>query len=546
MLNRSLAAVFALGVAAATVAQQPTPPTPPKPPSPLAPTGAPGGVNPFMPTSQFAPPKRAEKPPPPFAYRSKLPTNPVATFAGRPDAGDPAKLVGGWRITDGDLLDHLLRSSFSTVGTTLTLAKVIEAELSAAKLTVTDAEVANEVAVLLNKMSPGKTLQDVVKSGAMSRVEIERQGWLTAAVDKLYQADLKATGAPAPAADPGPGGGIMKQLYMRRLMEKYEIKKRGEEPAPKPGLVAEVKRRDGGTTIDVFADEGLEFMLGLVRPASLVDALGEMVDGRLATEAAAAAGKTVTEDEVWAWTAAMTAKYPPPFDWATICRIKGTTTEGEGERWRRIQCWKRATGSEPTAEQLAAFLKGNMDYFSGQLKNVSHILIKTRDDVTGVERSAEVVAAAQKTAETILSKAGEGVDFGYLAKTYSEDHTTAAGGGVLPQPVKKFSGGLDPAFQKAAYALALNDVAIAKSSFGWHVIKCDKITPGRDGIDFQSAMYQEHIRDEYETQAMKAWLEGLKAAGKIEKAPLETLWKLKEIKFSAAAAAPVAAPAEKK
>lgn len=546
MLNRALAAVFAVGIAAATVAQQPTPPTPVKPPSPLAPSGSGApGANPFMPTSNFTPPKRAEKPPPPFGYRTPLPANPVATFGGRPDSKEPTKLVGGWRITDGDLLDHLLRSSFSTVGTTLTLAKVIEAELAGAKLSVTDAEVANEVAALLNKMSPGKTLDDVVKSGAMSRAEIERQGWLTSAVDKLYQADIKATGAPAPAADPGQGGGIMKQLYMRRLMEKYEVKKRGEDPAPKAGLVAEVRRREGGETIDVFADDGLEFMLGLVRPASLVDALGELVDGRIATEAAAAAGKTVTDEEVWNWTAAMTAKYPPPFDWATICRIKGTTTEGEGERWRRIQCWKRATGSEPTAEQLAAFLKENMDYFSGQLKNVSHILIKTRDDVTGVEKSPEVVAAAQKTAETILAKAGEGVDFGYLAKTYSEDHTTAAGGGVLPQPVKKFSGGLDPAFQKTAYALALNDVAIAKSSFGWHVIKCDKITPGRDGIDFQSAMYQEHIRDEYETQAMKAWLEGLKASMKVEKAPLGTLWKLKEIKFSKAAAAP-AAPAESK
>jgi peptidyl-prolyl cis-trans isomerase SurA len=489
-----------------------------------------------MPSGNATAPKRAEKPPPPFVYRAKLPTGPVATFAGDPDPKDATKTVGAWTITEADLLDHLLRSTFSTVGTTLTLAKVIESELAAAKLAVTDAEVADEVAALLNKMSPGKKLEDVVKSGAMNRGEIERQAWLTAAVDKLYKAELKATGTAAPAADAGPGGGIMKQLYMRRLLEKYEIKKRGEEPGPKPGLVAEVKRRDGGDVLEVRAEEGLDFMLGLVRPASLVEALAEMVDGRLATEAAAAANKTVSEEEVWAWAATMTVKYPPPFDWATICRIKGTTTEGEAERWRRIQCWKRATGKEATAEELAAFLKDNMDYFSGQLKNVSHILIKTRDDVTGVEKSEAETTAAKKTAESILEKASEGVDFGYLARTYSEDHTTAQNGGELPQPVKKYGGGLDPEFQKTAYGLELNGLALVRSSFGWHVIRCTKVTPGREGIDFKSDMYQEHIRDEYETQQMKAWLEGLRNRSKVEKAPLEKLWKLKELKFSTAAA----------
>jgi hypothetical protein len=520
MSIRSLAAFAVVGALTVASAQQPqNPPKPPTPPNPFAPAGG----NPLMPQGNFAPPKRATDPPAPFVYRAPLPTAPAAKTA-------------KWTITQGDLLDYVLRQQYATVAMALTLGKVLEIELADKKLQVTAEEIQNEVAAMVAKMSPGKSIEDVVKGGAMSRAEVERQGFMQAAIDKLYKKEMSDAGAPAPQGDASTAG-IMRQLYMRRLLEKYEVRKRGEDPAPQAGLFADVRKRDGGAVVPILAEEGLDYMVGLLRPAALVDLVNDMADGRLATEAAAAAGKSVTDAEVWAWTNAQNAKYTPPFDWATICRIKGTSPEQESERWRRIQCWKRATGVEPTDADLQKFLAENMDFFSGQHKNVSHLLVKTRDDVTGVEFDAEKAAAAKKSAETLLKKAQEGVDFAYLCKTYSEDTGTATNGGALPQPVKKLGGALDPEFQRAAYALNVNEFGLAKSAYGWHVVRCDKVTPGRDGIDFKAPMYADHIRDEYETLMMKKWLDGLKTAAKIEKATLEQLWKLKEIKFVAAAAA---------
>jgi hypothetical protein len=478
-----------------------------------------GGLIPTPP----APSTRPAPPAAPFVYRTKLPQTPVATIDGAP-------------VTQAELLDFALNTNFSTVAQTITMGKVLELELKSSGLEITDKEVANEVAAIINRMSPGKTPEDVAKSGAMSLKELNRQGWLQRAMDVLFKRDQTAAGAPvtpeAVSAGNNPTDNIMKTLFVRRLMEKYEIRMRGKDPAPEPGLIAEIKPKGEGPTVAVTAEEGLDFLMGLVRPAALVDAVNDLVDARLATEACKKAGKSVAPEEVEAWAATMTAKYPPPFDWATISRIKGTSVEGERERWRKIQCWKRATGIEPTEADLKAFLAENTDYFSGQIKNVSHILIKTRDDITGFDKSEEEKAAAKKTVETLNKKAQQGVDFAFLAKTYSEDTATATNGGALPQPVKKFGGAIDPAFQKAAYALQPDETTVVKSTFGWHVIKCDKVTPGRDGIDFAQPMYQEFIRDEYETARMKSWLEGLRTSMKVEKAPVENLWKLKEMRFT--------------
>jgi hypothetical protein len=479
--------------------------------------------NPLIPQSPQAPPARAKEAPPPFAFKG-LPTTKVAT-------------VDGKELTQADLLRHILTTSYSTVGNALVMGRMVDAELEHSGVAIEDEEIDREVSSLLNRMSPGKTIEDVEKSGAMSREEIRRQAKLQVAIDKLYTKEMAAAGAPAATSEPNGAANIMKQLYMRRVMERFIVKRRGENPAPKPGLIAEITRKDesgnpAGPTIEVRPEEGLGFMMGLVKPASLADALNETIDSHLATAAAEKAGVDVSDDEVWTWAGEMAAKYPPPFDWAMLCRVKGSTIEGECERWRRIQCWKRATKTEPTKEEIDAFLKANMDYFTGRIVNVAHILVKTRDDVTGFEVDADKREAAKKKAEEIYRKAQEGVSFEALAKSYSEDHMTADKGGELPQPVKKWGGGLDVDFQNAAYALKeVGEMALVKSSFGWHVVKCVKVTPGREGVDFTQPAFAENIQDEYETSRMKAWLGKLRDEAKIEKVGVEDLWKMKKLRF---------------
>ncbi|BDS30821.1 peptidylprolyl isomerase [Aeromonas caviae] len=101
-------------------------------------------------------------------------------------------------------------------------------------------------------------------------------------------------------------------------------------------------------------------------------------------------------------------------------------------------------------------------------RQVAHILIPFGKD----EKAAE-----QKT-EAVLAKAKAGDDFAALAKADSSDTFSAKKGGELDWFEK---GVMDPAFEKAAFALAkAGDLsAVVKSPFGFHIIKLLGVEPAK-------------------------------------------------------------------
>ncbi len=480
------------------------------------PAQAPIGVKQEAPKPVESQPTTRPGPLPPIAYAHPLPTTQLATIDGKP-------------VTQGELLEFVLRGNISTVSQTLVLVNVLAIELQRADLTVTTEEIEAEQKKLVERMAPGKTVEEVTKTGAFSAGEMRRQAWLSRGWEKLFLKDKKVDQAQT-AGDPNQ---ILKQLFIRQKLEGYEVRLRGQNPGPEAGLVAEIRAKAPATDVaKVTGDQALEFLMGLVKPGSLRDALNEVIDATLVNRALAAAGKTVTEEEVETWALTQQEKYKPPFDWRMICQFKGTTPDQERERWRRIQAWKRATGTQPTDAEMEAYLKDNDDYFSGRNINVSHILVKTVDDVTGLDATAEVDQAGRAKIEMIQKKQEEGVDFGWLAENYSDDTTTAKNKGSLAQPVTKYGGGLDPDFQKAAWALKAGEVAgPVKSRYGYHLIKCDKVSDGRKGIDYKQPTYWDWVVDEYETMRMKEWIKAMHAGAKITTVPNQELFKLKELTF---------------
>jgi parvulin-like peptidyl-prolyl isomerase len=187
-------------------------------------------------------------------------------------------------------------------------------------------------------------------------------------------------------------------------------------------------------------------------------------------------------------------------------------------------------------EELTDFIKQHQDHFSGENKNVSHILVMTADPVTGMAGSPEKEAEAKQKIEMIRAKVDEGLDFGWVAEHYSEDAMSAKGKGVLTTPIKKIGGGLDKEFQKAAWRLKQGEISPpVKSKYGWHVIKCDKVTAGQRGTaDFESPAYKEWIVDEFDTVRMNDWLSDIRSKSKVEIAPDAELFKLKELKVGGA------------
>ncbi len=101
-------------------------------------------------------------------------------------------------------------------------------------------------------------------------------------------------------------------------------------------------------------------------------------------------------------------------------------------------------------------------------RQVAHILIPFGKDEK----------AAEQKAEAVLAKAKAGDDFAALAKADSSDTFSAKKGGELGWFEK---GVMDPAFEKAAFALAkAGDLsAVVKSPFGFHIIKLLGVEPAK-------------------------------------------------------------------
>jgi peptidyl-prolyl cis-trans isomerase SurA len=96
---------------------------------------------------------------------------------------------------------------------------------------------------------------------------------------------------------------------------------------------------------------------------------------------------------------------------------------------------------------------------------VAHIFIRTPEGMSE-EQKKESYAKAQWIYDSLQL----GTDFAYLAKTYSEDPSSAAGGGEIPW---FGTGRMIPEFEDASFSLENpGDVTKPfKSFYGWHIVK---------------------------------------------------------------------------
>jgi foldase protein PrsA len=84
-------------------------------------------------------------------------------------------------------------------------------------------------------------------------------------------------------------------------------------------------------------------------------------------------------------------------------------------------------------------------------------------------KARHILVADEKTAKEVKAKLDSGEKFEDVAKKYSTDEGTKANGGDLGW---FGTGKMDPDFEKAAYALKVNEIsAPVKSQFGYHIIQ---------------------------------------------------------------------------
>lgn len=488
-------------------------PTPDKPDSP---TPTPDGSTPQeAPTPGPTPGASVEVQP--FVFDPPLPTTAIGTVDGDP-------------VPATRMLEMVLEQNFNSGVGNLVMGKIMELELISEGLEVTDADVEAELREMIERSSPGKTLEEVLASGQTSAKSLRdsartQRGWKILFWKKQNIPEDQRGNEANP---------FLMRFFMQQAMQKFERRIRGANPAPDLPYVAQVIDRSSGGQIVVTANEALDLLMGLVKQSALVDLQRQVLEDEVLRRAMQKKGVEVSESEVATWAMAMQAKHQPPFTWDQVCRLKGTTVEREKQRWKRIQAWKRMTDADVQDADIESFLQANKGFFLGHNKKISHILVRTADEVSGLSLGEEAEAAAKEKIDTLYAKAIEGLDFGWLAKTYSDDAVTARGDGRLAQGVKAWGGALDPAFQKAAWALKQNGEISQpiKSQFGWHIIRLeDYDRTNKNEPDWKNPRYWEWVTDEFETKQMEAWFANLIDSANLVPASKEVVFGLKEATF---------------
>jgi peptidyl-prolyl cis-trans isomerase D len=126
----------------------------------------------------------------------------------------------------------------------------------------------------------------------------------------------------------------------------------------------------------------------------------------------------------------------------------------------------RQATTVPDAEIEAFYKQNNAQYSTPEQATASHILFK----IEGKDENA-----VRTQAEEVLKRAKAGEDFAALAKQYSEDDSNNTNGGSLGTFGR---GAMVPEFEQAAFAMKPGEVSdLVKTSFGFHIIKVEKVDP---------------------------------------------------------------------
>jgi peptidyl-prolyl cis-trans isomerase C len=164
---------------------------------------------------------------------------------------------------------------------------------------------------------------------------------------------------------------------------------------------------------------------------------------------------------------------------------------------------------QPT--DVDAFYQQNLDRFKqGESVRASHILL-------GIPEKADAAQTqlVRAQAEDVLKQIRAGADFAQLARTRSQDSSSAARGGDLGFFA---AGQMDPTFEMAAFALKPGEVSqVVETPYGFHIIKLHERRPPRTTpLTEVRAQIEQYLTGQRRDELTMAFVERLKEKAKIE------------------------------
>jgi parvulin-like peptidyl-prolyl isomerase len=175
------------------------------------------------------------------------------------------------------------------------------------------------------------------------------------------------------------------------------------------------------------------------------------------------------------------ARYGSEDAWKQSLAKKGFTVESfraEVRTHQTIQALldqERASISEKDVtpkEIQALYDRSGPRLDTGERLVLRHILIRLPEGASPEQRKE-----ARARAESIAARAQKGEDFATLARKESQDESTAASGGLLPEIIR---GQMPKTIEEAAFSLKPGAVSgVVESPAGFHVLRLEERRPSR-------------------------------------------------------------------
>ncbi len=155
------------------------------------------------------------------------------------------------------------------------------------------------------------------------------------------------------------------------------------------------------------------------------------------------------------------------------------------------------------------YFQHQKDFWEPKKPFVRHILFIVEEGAPGTAK-----ATKREQAAGVLAQIQVGADFSEMAKKHSEDVSASSGGevGWLSK------GHLVPEFEEVAFRLKPGEVSdIVESRYGFHIIKVDKVSPGKaEPLDKVKGKIEQILAFESRQKKYKGWMDDLKKNSMIQ------------------------------
>ena len=253
------------------------------------------------------------------------------------------------------------------------------------------------------------------------------------------------------------------------------------------------------------------------RDRVLRSVLDQMIGLKLLTQEAAARKVVVPDADIEARLAQIRSQFPTADAFtAALAEQKITAEQLKADARSEMVVTKVLEAEiEPKIAVQAAeindfYTKNSTQFQQGEQVRASHILI-------GVPQTADAAAkqAARAKAEGLLKQVKSGGDFAALARENSTDPGSGVNGGDL----NYFSRGqMVGPFDQAVFSLQTGQTSeLVETQFGFHIIKVtDKKAARTVPLEEVRPRIQQYLENQARQTATQAFVESLKAKGKIE------------------------------